>query len=384
MGRPFLPKPVWFLCLSAILLHDAHAADSSFPAIALERVVSVNFHHPVYVAEPPDGTGRLFVVEQAGRLRVIKDGTLVERPFLDISRRVRSSGMEQGLLGLAFHRDYKNNRRYVVNYTREPDGATVVAEYRASEDRDVSSPSEKVILVIPQPYVNHNGGMVEFGPDGFLYIGMGDGGSRGDPENRGQNRDELLGKMLRIDVDHGTPYAVPPDNPFVAGGGRGEIFAYGLRNPWRFSFDRETQQLWAGDVGQNEWEEIDVVRLGGNYGWKIMEGNHCFPPRTRCFSDGLVPPVAEYPTKGRRCSVIGGYVYRGQRVASLRGVYVHGDFCSGEIFGLWSHQTGQEIGSPHLLLATDLKISSFGQDQAGELYVVDHGGGIYRIVAGRE
>jgi glucose/arabinose dehydrogenase len=357
------------------------------PAIALTPIVTGGLRDPLYVTHAGDGSGRLFVVEQPGRIRIVENGRLIEPPFLDISRRVRSGG-EQGLLGLAFHPAYARNGRYFLNYTRVPDAATVVAEYRVSENPNVSLIDEKVLLVVPQPYPNHKGGMVEFGPDGFLYIALGDGGSGGDPGNRGQNRHELLGKILRIDVDRGVPYAIPPDNPFAAGGGRPEVYAYGLRNPWRFSFDRKTGELWAADVGQDDWEEIDVVRRGGNYGWRIMEGNHCFSPPTGCVTSGLVPPVAEYRNRRPRCSVTGGYVYRGSRIPSLLGTYVYGDYCSGEIFGLVNVTGGAPsvLGTasvsttPRVLLSTHLKISSFGQDQAGELYVVGHEGTVHRIV----
>lgn len=349
--------------------------------IALEAIVSGGLRNPLYVAHAGDGSGRLFVLEQPGRIRLVKDGQLLEAPFLDITRNVLSGG-ERGLLGLAFHPDYPRNGRYVVNYTRVPDGATVVAAYRVSDNPDVSRTDEQVLLVVLQPYANHNGGMVEFGPDGFLYVALGDGGSGGDPENRAQNRDELLGKILRIDPDHGTPYAIPPDNPFAAGGGRPEIFAYGLRNPWRFSFDRASGALWAADVGQNDWEEIDVIRRGGNYGWRIMEGAHCFRPRTGCPAEGLVLPVAEYRNQRPRCSITGGYVYRGTRIPALRGAYVYGDYCSGEIFGFVPGVHGPADGA-RVLLATGLSISSFGQDQDGELYVVGHEGSVHRIVAAR-
>jgi glucose/arabinose dehydrogenase len=365
-----------------ILAYGASGAPSSegaSPAIQLERVISGGLQHPTYVAEAPDHSRRLFVIEQPGRIRIVRNGHLLKRPFLDITERVQSSGAEQGLLGLAFHPDFAQNGRYVVNYTRAPHGATTIAEYRASDDPDVSERKEKLLLIIPKPYSNHNAGMVEFGPDGFLYIGTGDGGSGGDPANRAQNRDELLGKMLRIDVDHGAPYAIPPDNPFAGGGGRPEIFAYGLRNPWRFSFDRDSKELWVADVGQYDWEEIDIVRRGGNYGWRIMEGNHCFEPKTGCEPNGLIAPIAEYPTRSPRCSIIGGYVYRGGRMPDLRGVYVYGDFCSGEIFGLSSDAKAGDVSQG--LLTTGFQISSFGQDQEGELYVVDHQGALYRIIA---
>jgi glucose/arabinose dehydrogenase len=214
--------------------------------------------------------------------------------------------------------------------------------------------------------------MLAFGPDGYLYIGMGDGGLAGDPGNRAQNREDLLGKILRINVDRETPYAIPPDNPFVVDGGRPEIYALGFRNPWRFSFDRQTGDLWAGDVGQDRWEEIDRVVKGGNYGWRIMEGNHCFFPPLFCRKEGLALPVAEYALAGGRCSVIGGYVYRGKQHPALSGLYLFGDYCSGEIMTL---RDGKVI----VLLNTELRISSFGEDQDGELYVVDLRGGVYRL-----
>jgi glucose/arabinose dehydrogenase len=364
-------------CTVVLLLVTTYAqgATRSVPtsSLALEAVVEEGLFHPTYVAAPPDGSERLFVLEQSGRIRIVQSTTLVDQPFLDISAKVLSAGSEQGLLGLAFHPDYRTNGRYFVNYTRLPDGATVIAEYHASSDASRSSDTERVLLTIPQPYRNHKGGMVEFGPDGLLYIGMGDGGSGGDPQNRAQNLYDLLGKMLRIDVDHGDPYAIPDTNPFAKDNGRPEIYASGFRNPWRFSFDRDTADLWAADVGQNDWEEIDVVRLGGNYGWRIMEGMHCFSPKAGCHSDGLILPIAEYPTRSPRCSIIGGYVYRGKRMPSMKGIYVYGDFCSGEIFGF-------KDGHASTLLTSGLRITSFGQDESGELYVAGHGGTIHRLV----
>lgn len=350
-------------------------AEQPAMAIALEPVVSGGLRHPVYVTHAGDGSGRLFVVEQPGRIRIVTGGRLLEAPFLDLTDRVRYGG-EQGLLGLAFHPAYRANGRFFVNYVRRSDGATVIAEFRVSSDPDRAQPAEKPLLVVAQPYPNHKGGMVEFGPDGLLYLALGDGGSAGDPGNRAQNTHELLGKLLRIDVDRGTPYAIPRDNPFAGGGGRPEIFAYGLRNPWRFSFDRETGELWAADVGQDDWEEIDLVTRGGNYGWRIMEGAHCFRPREGCARGGLIPPVAEYGHEQGRCAITGGYVYRGRRLPALRGAYIYGDYCSGELFALTE-------GRPHRLLKTELQIASFGQDQDGELYVVDHGGTIHRIALAR-
>ena len=366
-----LPSTLWLHLSGGEGPQTVQAAQPA-PAVAVETLVAEGLEHPLYVTHAGDGSGRLFGVEQPGRIRIIQQGRLLDAPFLDISDRVRHAG-EQGLLGLAFHPAYKANGRYVINYVRQSDGMTVVAEFRVSSNPNVSQAGERILLTVEQPYPNHKGGMVEFGPDGFLYIALGDGGSGGDPGNRGQNTNELLGKLLRIDVDHGTPYAIPNDNPFAAGGGRPEIFAYGLRNPWRFSFDRQTGELWAADVGQNAWEEIDIVKRGGNYGWRVMEGTHCFLQRDGCARDGLIPPVAEYGHDKGRCSIIGGYVYRGSRLPALRSAYVYGDFCSGEIFALVE-------GTQRVLLTTGLQIASFGQDQDGELYVVGHGGTIHRIV----
>lgn len=349
--------------------------------IALSPVVTSDLRQPLFVTHAGDGSGRLFLLEQPGRVRVIGKGKLLETPFLDVSDLV-SFGGERGLLGLAFHPFYKTTGRVFVNYSRASDGATVVAEYHVSRNPDLASPEGKILLVVEQPYGNHNGGMLAFGPDGYLYIGMGDGGAGGDPGNRGQQPRELLGKMLRIDVDGGGPYAIPPDNPFANGGGRPEIFAYGFRNPWRFSFDRQTGRLWAADVGQNAYEEVSLVSLGGNYGWRVMEGAHCFEPSSGCPRQGLELPAVEYAHSGSRCSITGGYVYRGEQIPALRGTYVFGDYCSGEIFGVHEGEVGggRVVEHPPVLLDTELSISSFGEDERGELYVVDHSGGVYRIV----
>ncbi|HET6521006.1 MAG TPA: PQQ-dependent sugar dehydrogenase [Geminicoccaceae bacterium] len=366
----------------AILLGCLMAATGAAVAqptapIRLVPVVARGLSQPLFVTHAGDGSGRLFVLEQPGRIRIIERGALAARPFLDITARVLLGG-ERGLLGLAFHPDYPTNGRYFVNYTRRPDGATVVAEFRVSpSDPDRSAPAGRVLLTVAQPFANHNGGMLAFGPDGFLYIALGDGGGAGDPRNRAQDPDELLGKILRIDVDRGRPYAVPRGNPFAAaGGGRPEIFALGLRNPWRFSFDREAGDLYAADVGQRTIEEVNVIRRGGNYGWRSMEGTRCFRPPTDCDRTGLRPPIAEYAHGGGRCSVTGGYVYRGRAVPALTGTYVYGDYCSGEVFGL-------RMRRPAVLLRTNLRIASFGEDEAGELYVVDRGGGVHRIAPAR-
>ena len=340
--------------------------------IRLHPVVEHVFSKPVFLTASPDHTDRLFVVEQDGRIVILTAGQPKHTPFLDIAERLATGG-ERGLLGLAFHPRYSSNGRFLVNYTRAKDGATVVAEYRVSSDPDRADPHETIRLVISQPYSNHNGGMIAFGPDALLYIGMGDGGAGGDPENRAQHRESLLGKFLRIDVEGPPPYRIPPDNPFVGQQGHPEIFALGLRNPWRFSFDRRTGELWAGDVGQNRWEEIDVIAKGKNYGWRLLEGGHCFNPTTNCeLAQSVVPPVTEYGHDQGRCSVIGGYVYRGKRLPLLEGVYVFGDFCTGEI---WGYREGQTTR----LLDTDLQITSFGEDRDGELYVIGYQGKIFQI-----
>ncbi|HEV8340252.1 MAG TPA: PQQ-dependent sugar dehydrogenase [bacterium] len=355
------------------------AAAQPLPGIRLTRVVG-GLDAPVYLTHAGDRTGRLFVVEQGGAIRIIRDGSLLPRPFLDISARVISGG-EMGLLSVAFHPRFASNGRFFVNYTANGDRLrTVIAEYRVSDDDpNVASRTERVVLTIDQPYRNHNGGLNLFGPDGMLYIGMGDGGSGGDPHNNGQRLDTLLGKMLRIDVDGGTPYRVPPDNPFVGrAGARGEIWAYGLRNPWRFSFDRRNGRLFVADVGQNAWEEIDLLERGGNYGWRIMEGAHCFRPQNGCDRDRLALPIAEYGREGG-CSVTGGFVYRGSRIRDLVGRYLFADYCSGRLWMLTEGAAGR--WTMNTLLDSGLRVSSFGEDQDGELYVVDHGGAVYRIVA---
>jgi glucose/arabinose dehydrogenase len=364
--------------LVALLLGLLAVPGAAWAALQLEPVLS-GLDSPLYVAQPRDGTRRLFVVEQPGRIKVLPPDGDAPGVFLDITDRVLAGG-ERGLLGLAFHPRFSSNGRFFVNYTRQPDGATVIAAFRVSQgDRNVADPgSEAQLLIVPQPFENHNGGMVEFGPDGLLYIALGDGGSGNDPGNRAQNPDELLGKVLRIDVDRssgGRPYAVPASNPLAGGGqGREEIFALGFRNPFRFSFDRATGDLWAGDVGQGAVEEIDVVTAGGNYGWRVFEGSRCtnLGP-VSCATPGFIPPVAEYRRSGGRCAVTGGYVYRGRAGALPAGAYVFGDFCSGEILLL-------ENGAVRVVLDTPLALASFGEDEAGELYVVGLAGTVHRLV----
>ena len=354
-------------------------ARAQSPAIVLAPVLQ-GLSSPVYVTHAHDGSNRLFVVEQTGRIKVLAPGASTATVFLDISSKIVASG-EQGLLGLAFHPQFAVNSRFFVDYTRQLDGATVIAEYRADADPATTGASETILLTVPQPFANHNGGMIEFGPDGYLYIGMGDGGSANDPDNHAQNIDDLLGKILRIDVDHpasSLPYSSPAGNPFVGPTpGRDEIYAIGMRNPFRFSFDRATGQLYVGDVGQGALEEIDIVTAGGNYGWRVFEGNSCTPndPELCTTPGNYIPPIAQYGHTSGRCSIIGGYVYRGTRETFAPGTYIYGDYCTGEIFSLAG-------GTQSVLLDTPLNISSFGEDESGEIYVVGLGGSLDRIVSG--
>jgi len=367
------------LCVAVLLLAStphalalAPSSPSSTARVQLVPLLTHGLEQPVFIGHAGDHSHRLFILEQPGRIRILQQGTLQPAPFLDIASRVKSGG-ERGLLGLAFHPQFRNNGRLFVNYTRQQDGATTVAEFRISHDPNRALPnSEKILLVIPQPYANHNGGMLAFGPDACLYIATGDGGAGGDPDNRGQDPHTLLGKLLRIDVDRGDRYGIPPDNPFAGQQTGQAIFALGFRNPWRFSFDRQTGALWVADVGQHEWEEINMVEAGHNYGWRIMEGAHCFLPAQGCSRAGLTLPVAEYRNQSPHCAITGGYVYRGNTMPFLHGTYVFGDYCSGQIMGL--HE-----GRLHVLATSSLRISSFGEDENGALYVVDHGGGIYKI-----
>ncbi|HEV8353525.1 MAG TPA: PQQ-dependent sugar dehydrogenase [bacterium] len=358
-------------------LTGALPATAQAPAVQLQRIAH-GLIHPLQLTHAGDGSGRLFIVEQRGVIRVMQDETILPTPFLDIRDRVTERS-EMGLLSIAFHPLYTSNGLFYVNYTTELGGPrrSVIAEYRAwPPSGNVVDRTERIVLEIPQPYTNHNGGLNLFGPDGMLYIGLGDGGSGGDPQNNGQRLNTLLGKILRINVDSGTPYGIPPDNPFVGKQNvRPEIWAYGFRNPWRFSFDRKTQKLFVGDVGQNAWEEVDIVEPGRNYGWRIMEGRHCYNPPSGCSTSGLRLPTAEYG-HDVGCSVTGGYVYRGTTMSELRGRYLFGDYCTGLIWIL----SGGGPWTMSLLVDTTAQVSSFGEDPAGELYVVDYGGRIYKIV----
>jgi glucose/arabinose dehydrogenase len=360
------------------------ATGAAAPRLATERVAG-GLDAPVDVRHAGDGSGRLFVVEKIGRIRIVKNGAPLPTPFLDIAGQVNARSSERGLLGLAFHPRYPSNGLFFVNYT-DLNGDTVVARYQVTkENPDRADPSSaKTILAFKQPYPNHNGGNLVFGPDGYLWIGTGDGGSAGDPQGNGQNGQALLGKMLRIDVDRGDPYAIPPDNPYVNDPRfRPEVWAIGLRNPWRYSFDRATGDLFIADVGQGRWEEIDVTpagtRGGVNYGWNIMEGSHCFRPAADCDRTGLALPVAEYG-HDKGCSVTGGHVYRGTRIAGLAGVYLFGDFCSGRLWTLTPRPGGG--WTMREALTTTFQISSFGEEPDGEILIVSYATGeIYRLVA---
>jgi glucose/arabinose dehydrogenase len=372
---------LFFFAHPTVLAQEARPSVTLLPIVSHDILsmlpFSASLKSPVFLTHARDQSGRLFIVEQPGTIRILEKGKLLKVPFLDIKERVLFEG-EQGLLGLAFHPEYRLNGRFFVNYTRKDDGATVIAEYHRSEQANLAGREERILISIPQPYPNHNGGMIAFGPDGYLYIGMGDGGSGGDPQNRAQNKDELLGKLLRIDVSNLTPYGIPTDNPFVRGKERPEVFAMGLRNPWRFSFDRETGDLWLADVGQNKWEEVNVVRKGGNYGWRVMEGFHCFNLPEPCGKENFTSPLLEYDHQGGRCSITGGYVYRGSAIPALIGTYLYGDFCSGEIFSVRTGQGGQVKGEPGVL-KTNAAISSFGEDENGEIYLLDHKGAVYQL-----
>jgi len=366
------------LCLvaAAFVLVLASAASAQNPMINLQQSLS-GFTLPIYITHAHDGTNRCFVVEQGGRILVAQPGSVTTSEFMNIQSRVLSGG-EQGLLGLAFHPQYSANGRFFVNYTRKPDGATVVSEFHVSPiDSNKGNPlSEIVILTIAQPYANHNGGMIEFGTDGYLYIGMGDGGSGNDPQNHAQNINDLLGKMLRIDIDNPqsetVPFSSPSTNPFYgATDGRDEIFAVGLRNPWRFSFDRMNADLWVGDVGQDALEEIDILTLGGNYGWRVYEGTQC-TTLDPCGGSNYTFPIAEYPHSNGRCSIIGGYVYRGPDKSLPAGAYVFGDLCTGEIMML-------KDGVQTVLMDMNATVVSFGEDESGEIYIVTYEGIIYHI-----
>jgi glucose/arabinose dehydrogenase len=379
-------KKLYLVGVLFVLALATSALCAQVPAIRLIPFISSGLSSPVFMTSARDGTNRLFIVQQGGIIRVLQPGSTTPTDFLNITSRVLSGG-ERGLLGLAFHPQYSTNRRFFVYYTRQTDGAIQIAEYQASAaNPDVANTTEKIIITIPHPsFSNHNGGTVAFGPDGYLYAGPGDGGSGNDPPNNAQNVNQLLGKIIRLDIDNVPQnqvpqYNIPPTNPF--GGetaGADEIYATGMRNPYRFSFDRGgTGQLWAADVGQGSWEEVDIITNGGNFGWRLYEGNACtniagagcaFPPN-------YVGPLFEYSSAGAgnpRCSITGGFVYRGSQGNLPAGGYVYGDYCSGEIL-VWANN------QQNLLLDTTRSIVAFAEDEAGEIYVIGQSGTIERIV----
>lgn len=347
--------------------------------LAVEEVAA-GLSNPLYLTAPA-GDSRLFVVEQAGRIRIIKSGQVLQSPFLDITSRV-SSGGERGLLSVAFHPSYATNGFFFVNFT-DLAGNTRVERFSVSANPDLAGPaSSKLILTVAQPFPNHNGGLNLFGSDGMLYIGLGDGGSAGDPQANAQDRGVLLGKILRIDIDRGDPYAIPPDNPFVGQqGARGEIWAYGLRNPWRFAFDRTAALLYVADVGQSRFEEVNVVaasRPGVNYGWVTMEGASCFNSSS-CNQQGFELPVLVYDHSGGACSITGGFVYRGTSLPEIAGHYFYSDYCAGFLRS-FRYQNGAAVDQRTWDVGSIGSITSFGEDSGGELYMTSSNGRVYRIV----
>ena len=393
---------LFFLLLPA--LYSPAVDPKELPPLNIKLLlISKGLTSPVGLASPADGTNRLFVIEQNGKIKIIKNGTLLSTPFLDISNRLEklnNSYSEKGLLGLVFHPGYKSNGRFFVYYSapspdKNDDHQSLVAEYHAStQNTDVADMTEQVILKIPEPESNHNGGCLQFGKDGYLYIGVGDGGGSGDRHGsigNGQSLETWHGKILRIDVDTKKPYAIPPDNPFAGkNNSKPEIYAYGFRNPWRFSFDRVLGTLYCADVGQDAWEEINIVEKGKNYGWRITEGNHCFNPRTGCNTSGLSMPINEY-SHDVGVSICGGYMYRGKKYPSSHGNYLFGDW-SGKLFYL---RKGKDLSWKRGQLFADGKrsndigenINSMGEDENGELYVITQrtmgpnnpSGALYRI-----
>jgi len=384
-------RPANPLCVAPArqLQNVLYALTDAFPG--------VTFSSPVLVLQAPGETNRMFVVEQSGQIFTVNtSGTAVKTLFADLRNIVDSGPNEAGLLGMAFHPKFASNGFVFVSYTTSdnpvaengPNFRSRISRFTAVTDHNsLDMASERNLITLSQPFVNHNGGHIVFHPtEGYLYIGFGDGGDGGDPGNRAQTSTVMLGKILRIDVNvtdtewnAGTHYKIPADNPYASGvNGLPEVYALGMRNPWRWSFDRQTGELWAGDVGQDMWEEIDKITLGGNYGWRLREGLHCYNPSSGCQTTGLIDPVVEYAHASGRCSVTGGHVYRGNSNTALRGQYLYGDYCTGEI---WSIPTATANPAPQLLLDSPYTISSFGEDAAGEIYVVHHGGRVYRLTA---
>jgi len=375
-------------------------------------LIADGYKKPVFITSYPNNAKLLYIVEQAGLIKIINDGKKLSRPFFDINKRVvnpNRPGDERGLLGFAFHPNHTNNGKFYINYM-DNDGNTIISEFSTNSELRANHKSERIILKLKQPYGNHNGGDIQFGPDGYLYISIGDGGKAGDPLNAGQDLSSLFGKIIRIDIEQ-EPYGIPKSNPFFGQKDkREEIWAWGLRNVWRFSFDKQTGDKYLADVGQNKWEEVNFEpassKGGLNYGWRIMEANHCYDPKENCPTEGLIKPIIEYPNDANHpafafriieelsfsetdvegCSVTGGYVYRGQKIKSMQGQYIFGDYCSGNIWTLrvvngkainFKNRTEEiNIGGGEFTTY----ISSFGQDSDGEIYIIDYNGGIYKLI----
>ena len=375
-------------------------------------LIADGYKKPVFITSSPNNAKLLYIVEQAGLIKIINDGKKLSRPFFDINKRVvnpNRPGDERGLLGFAFHPNHTNNGKFYINYM-DNDGNTIISEFSTNSELRANHKSERIILKLKQPYGNHNGGDIQFGPDGYLYISIGDGGKAGDPLNAGQDLSSLFGKIIRIDIEQ-KPYGSPKSNPFFGQKDkREEIWAWGLRNVWRFSFDKQTGDKYLADVGQNKWEEVNFEpassKGGLNYGWRIMEANHCYDPKENCPTEGLIKPIIEYPndaihpafafriieelsfseTDVEGCSVTGGYVYRGQRIKSMQGQYIFGDYCSGNIWTL-KVVNGKAINFKNRTEEINIGggefttyISSFGQDSDGEIYIIDYNGGIYKLI----
>jgi glucose/arabinose dehydrogenase len=382
LGGPVAARP--------IDVDEPTITTAAIPRIALSLRAS-GLTKPVFATSARDGTGRIFILEQTGRIKILKSGSVLSTPFLSLAGKV-GLAFEQGLLGLAFHPGFETNRKLYVSYA-DLNNNIVVREYKTyvSNPNRVNTATARTIITIPKPYNNHNGGMLAFASGGYLFISTGDGGGIGDSGNRAQSVDSLLGKMLRIDINGTTStrnYRIPATNPYVGKAGLDEIWQTGLRNPWRWSFDRANGNMWIGDVGQGVWEEVNrAVRTasgagkGINWGWRQLEGTHCYKPATDCNTTGKTMPLLEYEHLDGRCSVIGGYVYRGASIPGLVGQYVYGDFCTGEIWAVPSGATAP--ATPVLLRDSSLTISSFGENAAGELLVLDRGGGkMYLLVQG--
>ncbi len=383
-----MPRMILPVLLSLMLILPAAAQENPPLDPSQYQLVEVTsgFFKPVYLTHAGDGSSRLFVLEQTGRIHVVTGESTESTPFLDIAALVSQDAAggysERGLLGLAFHPNFAENGQFIVHYN-DRSGGTVIARYQVSADNpNVADPnSAEVIFTHPQPFPNHNGGQIEFGPDGYLYIGLGDGGSAGDPQNNAQNPTSLLGKILRIDVDGEAPYTVPDDNPIATVNPdlAPEVWAWGLRNPYRFSFDRATGDMYIADVGQGQWEEIDFQPAGSpggeNYGWRVFEGTHRYSQDAD--PGNTVPPIVEYD-HSQGCSVTGGYVYRGEALPELQGAYIYGDWCTGQIWASTrsADETWQTVD---FMPNTGLQISGFGEDEAGELYVVAYNGQILRL-----